>query len=558
MTSLQSIRFQHFLLFEDAFFEPGSGLTILSGESGAGKSLFLEGLQLLFGARAENALVQGLQQKAILEAVFNIPQRHDIALFLEANELEKEEELLIRRELAPTGKTRCFINDTPVSVQQLKELSSLLLELHSQHETGLVRNLSYQLDLLDNLAHSHACLQSYKEVYSANLKLRKELSQVIELQAKSAKDQDYLIFLSKELIEAKLEDIDEVTLTNEQELLANASEIVSISQKLQHVLEGEDVSLSILASELRNGLRSLQSLSTSFSHDLTQFESAWLELKEVTKEVIKKGENITYDPERLAYVEQKLQVLQTLKRKHQVESVAELMVLRDNLINQSQQFSGLESKIETLMQEIKHSEDELQKLAENLSSLRTNAALSIEKELMQILKSLEMPHASFSISVVKEKREKWNLQGPNLVSFLFSANPGIEPKPMEQVASGGELSRLMLGFKYLSRQNEKLLVFDEIDTGVSGEVARKMGAMLHKMGKSTQLIVISHLPQVASKGDTHYLISKEQTATAACSFIKKLDNEARIFEIGRLLSGKVPGEKALKNAEELLAMANES
>lgn len=552
MTLLQSVRFTHFLLFDDVLFQPGMGLTIISGESGAGKSLFLEGIQLLFGAKADSALVQGLNQKAVLEAVFEIASRNDVLSFLKENELEGDSELIIRREIATSGKSRCFINDSPVSVQQLKELSFLLLELHSQHETGLVRNNAYQLEILDHLANTSSELLLYKQYFQELNEIKKQLDEALLIQNKSSKEQDYLLFLAQELKEAKLEEISEEELLGEQELLANAAEIVAISNKLNHILDGDEMSLSQMVSELRNGVKTLSNLSSSFSSDLEHFDSAWLELKEVSKEIVKKGEQIVYDPERLAYLELKLQQIQSLKRKHQVDDIASLIEIREQMLAQTQQFSNLDEKIETLQNQLIEKEKQLIEAATSLSNKRENAKKEIEVHMTDLLKSLEMPHASFTISTRFEPIEKWNISGPNGVVFLFSANPGIEPKPMEQVASGGELSRIMLGFKYLSRKNDKLIVFDEIDTGVSGEVARKMGDMLNKMGNTGQILVITHLPQVASKGDTHYLIVKSQTENSANSTMHALSKEQRVFEIGRLLSGKIPGEKALQNAMELL------
>lgn len=555
MPILKKLNYTNFLLFNSLDFNPHSGLNILTGESGTGKSLFLQGLHLLFGERLDNKLASALKNKAVLEAEFEVEGNELLKKFFNEEDLDFSDNILIRREILTNGKNRCFVNDTPVSQQVLKDLSVFLAEIHSQHDTFFIKKNDFQISLLDAFANSTLLLDEYEILFSKQKKLTKKLTE-LQLQKKELnKEQDYRGYLLQELQAANIQDIaEEENLEAEQKLLSNAAEIIQESEGLVHLLESENVGLEVLASKAKNSLKNLNSLSEDFSVYLQQFESAWMELKEVLKDVSRKSENISIDPERLEEVNQRLEIFQQLKRKHQVLSLAELLEIQKKLEKELLSSEDIEKAIESLENEIFETEKHLNNAADKLKIQRIKEGPKLEKQIIQMLSELEIPHANFSVLFEDLTRKDWNKLGSQNITFMFSANPGIMLQSLQHVASGGELSRLMLCFKsILAKNNQKtMLVFDEIDTGVSGEVAKKMGKMIADMGKDSQLVVITHLAQVASQGSSHFLMKKNSSQEEYVSEISLLNMEERKMEIARLLSGKVPGEKAMLNAQELL------
>jgi DNA repair protein RecN (Recombination protein N) len=555
MPILKKLNYTNFLLFNSLDFNPHTGLNILTGESGTGKSLFLQGLHLLFGERLDNKLASALKNKAVLEAEFEVEENELLKSFFKEEDLDFSDSILIRREILTNGKNRCFVNDTPVSQQILKDLSVFLAEIHSQHDTFFIKKNEFQISLLDAFANSSLLLNSYEGLHLKQKNLTKKLSELQSQKKEINKEQDYRAYLLQELQAANIQDLaEEENLEAEQKLLSNASEIIQESEGLIHLLESEDMGLEVSATKAKNSLRTLSSLSDDYSLYLKQFESAWIELKEVLKDVSRKSENISIDPERLEEVNQRLEIFQQLKRKHQVLSLEELLHIQKNLEKELVSSEDLEKAIGNIEKEIAETEKLLIHAAEELKLKRMKESPDLEKQIIQMLSELEIPHAKFSVVFEDLSRNEWNKLGSQNISFLFSANPGIIPQSLQNVASGGELSRLMLCFKsILAKHNQKtMLVFDEIDTGVSGEVAKKMGKMIADMGKDSQLIVITHLAQVASQGSSHFLMKKNSNQEEYVSEISLLNKEERKLEIARLLSGKVPGEKALLNAQELL------
>ncbi|MCO6495332.1 MAG: DNA repair protein RecN [Bacteroidetes bacterium] len=555
MTVLRKLTYRNFFLFENLEFEPSNGLNVITGESGAGKSLFLDGLNLLLGSRLDSNLIAGLKDKTVLEGVFEVNSNIAVNEFLHENDLDVSSELIIRREIAANGKNRCFVNDTPVSVQILKELGEQLCEIHSQHATAFIKSNHYQIDLLDNYSKAFELRYAYKETFQ---EIKKSQTQLIELQTKQSdrvKEQDYQSYLLDELIKADLSDINEENiLEEEQSLLANASEIVNLTEAIRFAVNGEEQSVEHIIIEVRNQLRNLAQLSHTFEDDYQRFESAWIELNEIVKDVSKKGEHIQIDPQKLTEIEDRLGLMQNLKRKHNVTSLAELKEIQNQLAHDLQGFASLESEIEELKSNIKELEIKISKQAQELSSIRKRHYEELSLKIVKILTELEIPSAVFKIKIEPLTRDNWTIMGADKVSFLFSANAGVEPQILENIASGGELSRLMLSFKAISNGEQFLTVFDEIDTGVSGETAMRVGKLIGQMGATSQMLVITHLPQVASNGQSHFLINKMTENEKSSSQLIKLSGKERVLEIARLLSGKVPGEKAIRNAEELLAI----
>jgi DNA repair protein RecN (Recombination protein N) len=555
MPFLKNLNYTNFLLFDSLDFKPHSGLNILTGESGTGKSLFLQGLHLLFGDRLDNKLASALKNKAILEAEFEVEENDLLIRFFQQEDLDFSDSVLVRREIMPNGKNRCFINDTPVSQQVLKELSVYLAEIHSQHDTFFIKENKFQVGLLDAFAKSTILIEEYQQLYVKQKSLIKKLKELQIQKNELNKEQDYRTYLLDELRSANIQDTEEeVQLEAEQQILANASDIIQESEGLTHLLESEEMGIEMLANKAKINLKNLSTLSSDYAVYLQQFESAWIELKEILKDVTRKSENVSIDPERLEEVNQRLETFQQLKRKHQVLSLAELKGILSALEKELHSSEDLEKTIQDIELEINATEVLLTNAAEKLKSKRMEEGPNLEDKIVQMLSELEIPHAKFSVVFEDLKREDWNTIGSQNISFMFSANPGIIPQLLQNVASGGELSRLMLCFKsILAKNNQKvMLVFDEIDTGVSGEVAKKMGKMIADMGTDSQLIVITHLPQVASKGSSHFLMRKNNTQEEYVSEICALSKIERQKEIARLLSGKVPGEKAMLNAIELL------
>jgi len=555
MPILKKLNYTNFLLFNSLDFNPNTGLNILTGESGTGKSLFLQGLHLLFGERLDNKLASALKNKAVLEAEFEVEENELLKSFFKEEDLDFSDSILIRREILTNGKNRCFVNDTPVSQQILKDLSVFLAEIHSQHDTFFIKKNEFQISLLDAFANSSLLLNSYEGLHLKQKNLTKKLSELQSQKKEINKEQDYRAYLLQELQAANIQDLaEEENLEAEQQILANASDIIQESEGLTHLLESEEMGIEMLANKAKINLKNLSTLSSDYAVYLQHFESAWIELKEVLKDVSRKSENISIDPERLEEVNQRLEIFQQLKRKHQVLSLEELLHIQKNLEKELVSSEDLEKAIGNIEKEIAETEKLLIRAAEELKLKRMKEGPELEKQIIQMLSELEIPHAKFSVLLEDLSRNEWNKLGSQNISFMFSANPGIMPQSLQNVASGGELSRLMLCFKsILAKHNQKtMLVFDEIDTGVSGEVAKKMGKMIADMGKDSQLIVITHLAQVASQGSSHFLMKKNSNQEEYVSEISLLNKEERKLEIARLLSGKVPGEKALLNAQELL------
>jgi len=498
-------------------------------------------------------LSTGLTDKAILEAVYNVKSNPLIKEFLLSNDLDEGEDLIIRREILTNGKNRCFVNDSPVNLQVLKDLGNILTEVHSQHETSFIKSNAYQVDLLDSFAKSQDLKEEFKDVFTQIKKLETQLVQLETKQANAIKEQDYFNFLLEELSQASLsEDSEEEDLEQEQTLLANATEIVGLTESIGYAVEGTEHSLDNYVSEIRAKLKSLSQISQVFEEEQNRFESAWIELKEVAKDVARKGSQITVDPQRLQEVDERISLLQNLKRKHNASTIQELKVIEKELAEKMMGFASLENSIDECKKQLANLEIQLKNIADNLSNQRKKSAEILASKVVLILSELEIPSAVFKVMIEKQSREYWNATGPDKVVFLFSANLGIEPQALESVASGGELSRLMLAFKAIADLNNFLTVFDEIDSGVSGEVAMRVGALIQQMGVKSQMLVITHLPQVASKGQSHFVIRKESMQNKSGSNIWNLKGNDRILEVARLLSGKIPGEKAIKNAEELL------
>lgn len=529
---------------------PGQ-LSIITGETGAGKSIFLEALGLALGNRADLSSLRNKDKKCIIEAEFDISQL-DLRSFFENNDLEHEEHLVIRREISAEGKTRCFLNDALVSLSVIKELSEQLVDIHSQHQTLLLNKGNFQMSLLDAFAESQGLFENYKKDYSSWIQLGKKLSELEEAELKARKDKDYHEFLFKELNETELkpgmlQQLEEMSLG-----LENAEQIQQQLGLVRiNIQEGEQNLLASLNAN-KQSLQQLSKFGESYKHLADRLQSLYLELKDIGAEIEYAEAAVTVNPEKLLELNLKLDHLNRLLKKHAVKDEGELLVIKKELEQKLLQMESLEEEIKLVKKQMDNLYVDLKKQAVQLSKLRRGAISEIEKQVGKLLKDLGMEHAAFK--VLCETLAEPGPQGLDQLRFLFSANKGEEPGELHKIASGGELSRLMLSLKALLAEKKNLpsIVFDEIDTGVSGEVANRIGTILSRMGKHMQVISITHLAQIASKGKHHLFVYKKDGLEKTISYIKELTTEERTVEIAKMLSTGKPTESAIKNAMDLL------
>jgi len=548
---LQHLRIQNFALIEETEVDFSKGLTVITGETGAGKSILLGALGLTLGNRADIGSLHDKTKKCVIEAKFNI-KAYQLQSFFETQELDFEEVTTIRREITPEGKSRAFINDTPANLAVLKELGERLIDIHSQHETLLLKETNFQFELVDAFAQTTILFSDYKKQFSSLQKLRKQLEELSSQEIQAKKELDYFQFQFNELDEANLKIGELQALEEESETLENAEFIKSnLSKSALAINGGEENVLSALAL-IKQQLQSISKFGKQFSELYERINSVNIELKELANDLDGAERDVVYNNTRLEEVNAQLDKLNRLLKKHGVANEEELLKIKEEIENKLLQFSSLELQIEKTNKEISVIEKQCKTLASELSTKRQQSLSGIEQNIKTMLGSLSMANAQFKIELSQQKELSSN--GLDTISFLFTANKGAEYKELHKTASGGELSRLMLCLKALLAERTALptIIFDEIDTGVSGDVADKIGNILFAMGKTMQVITITHLPQMASKGSTHLFVFKSDTKDKTTSSIKLLTKEERIGEIAKMLSTGNPTETALKNAKELL------
>lgn len=548
---LQHLRIQNFALIEETEVHLNNGLTVITGETGAGKSILLGALGLTLGNRADVSSLHDKTKKCIIEAQFNIKE-YSLKSFFESNELDFEEVTTIRREITPEGKSRAFINDTPTTLSVLKELGEQLIDIHSQHETLLLKETNFQFELVDAFAQTTNLFSDYKKQFNALQKLRKQLEELTAQETQAKKELDYFQFQFNELEEANVKVGEQQQLEEESETLENAEFIKGSLVKSSLAINGGDENIVSALALVKQQLQSVSKFGKQFNELFERINSVSIELKELSKDIDACEEDVVYDNSRLEEVNAQLDKLNRLLKKHGVNSEEELLVIKTDIEAKLQQFSSLEVAIEKTQKEILASEKQCKSLAKNLSDKRQKSTAGIEQNIKTMLTSLSMANAQFKIEL--KPLEALSVNGQDAISFLFTANKGAEFKELHKTASGGELSRLMLCLKALLAERTALptIIFDEIDTGVSGDVADKIGNILFAMGKTMQVITITHLPQMASKGGNHLFVYKSDSKDKTTSSIKALNKEERIAEIAKMLSTGTPTETALKNAKELL------
>ena len=527
------------------------GFSVITGETGAGKSILLGALGFVLGDRSDSSIMLDETKKCTVEATFVIDEERFKAFF-DANDLDFDEELILRRELTPTKKSRAFINDTPVTAQQLKELGSQLVDIHSQHDSLLLTNADFQLEIIDNAADNNALLTEYQSVYHNFSALRNELKSLREMAQKNVAENDFLAFQLDELVKANLQEGEYEEVSQKLELLENAEEVKTLLAQSMSSLSESEYSILNQLNDLKSSVDHLRRYLPQAEQYLERIDSTKIELKDIAQDLDALQDSTQFDASSLNEIQERFDLIQRLMMKHHVNDYAELLNIREDLQQKVGAFANIDEEIAKKEHELKSCEKELTKLADELSSKRKKIKVSFEKSVTEIIRRLKMPHGVFEIEL--SERSEFSECGKDAVRFLFSANKGIAPDDMSRVASGGELSRLMLAIKAVAAESSYIptLIFDEIDTGVSGEVASKLGDIMQKMGESLQIVSITHLPQIASKAKNHFFVYKDETEQKTRSCIRQLSHDERVTEIAKMLSNDKITPEAIKAAEVII------
>lgn len=553
---IRHLHIENYALIEHLDMDFHTGFSVITGETGAGKSIIIGAIGLLLGQRADSRSIKADAKRCVVEATFDLSQ-DALEPFFQENDLDFDgAECIIRRELTSAGKSRAFINDTPASLTQLKELGEQLLDVHSQHKNLLLGKEDFQLNVLDIVANHQETLDAYKTEYQSYRRLSKQLEEALEEAEASKEDEDYLRFQVNQLADANLKEGEQEELEEEAETLEHAEDIKSslyaAANHLQSSNEGADV-LGLLKQSISE-IQSISSVYSSAEEWVERLDSCYIELKDVANELENQAEDVEYNPQRLEQVNERLNTIYTLQKKHGVESVEELLTLQKGMEEKLLRITNSDDFIEQLCQQVEARKEKTLALAKKLSQSRTATAKRVEKEMEERLLPLGMPNVQFKCSILAIPSEL-SSTGYDQVQFLFNANKSGEPKPVSQIASGGEIARVMLSLKALIAGAVKLptIIFDEIDTGVSGSIAEKMARMMQEMGeRGRQVISITHLPQIAALGAHHYKVYKEDTDDATLTHIILLNDEQRIEEIACMLSGEQLTQAAFDNAKTLL------
>lgn len=551
---LKSLLIQNFVLIDhlDIAFE--DNFSVITGETGAGKSIILGALGLVLGQRADGKSIKDGADKCTIEAAFAI-EKYDLKPFFEENDLEFDPEIcLLRRELYASGKSRAFVNDSPVSLAVMKELGAFLVDIHSQHQNLLLGNMLFQLRVVDILADNKLLLQQYREEYAAYMQLRKEQKALMEQVAKAKEEEDYIRFQLEQLDEVNPQVGEQDVLESEQTRLNHAEEIKNTLYRLSELMNGEEQGV---VRELKEAISLTTSLARFYPEAKEMEErlrTAYIDLQDLAAEAEVQQEKIEYNQERMEYVTERLNQFYSLEQKHRVASLDELILLQEKFREQLSAIESFDDQLADLEKKIDAQYHKVLAQAKKIRVTREKSAEFISRKLVDMIVPLGMPNVRFSIELGLKKEP--DINGLDDVCFLFSANKSGGLQPVAETASGGEISRLMLCLKALIAGSTALpsIIFDEVDTGVSGDIADKMGEIMYDLGRNMQVLAITHLPQIAAKGKTHYFVYKEDTADRTVTRIRKLQAAERITEIARMLSGATLTEASVANARDLLGL----
>lgn len=549
---LKHLYIKNFTLIDTLDIELHPGFSVITGETGAGKSIILGAIGLLLGQRADSKTIKQGADKCVIEAHFDL-SRYNMESFFTENDIEYDlDDCIVRRELTASGKSRAFINDTPVQLSMLKELGDRLMDIHSQHQNLLLNKQDFQLNVVDILADDSKELDAYRQTFSEYRKAEQELSQLREDIERNRQNVDFLQFQYQELSSANLKEGELEELEQKSDTMTHSEDIKSALYEADSAFQDEDKGI---IRSLRSSISALNGISKVFpdAKELTErMDSAYIELKDIASEISDHLEDIDFDPSELDSVNNRLDKLYDLQKKYRAETIEELITTRDDLQQKLNNIENSDEALESLQASVAKLRADVEKKADSLTKLRTKAAQLIEKDMQGRLVPLGMPNVRFSISITKEQPGTY---GQDKVAFLFSANTSTPLQPVSQVASGGEIARVMLSLKAMISGAVKLptIIFDEIDTGVSGKIAEKMAEIMQEMGNNErQVISITHLPQIAALGSTHYKVSKEETAQGTTTSMTMLTPDERVREIAQMLSGSDVSDAAIQNAKELL------
>jgi DNA repair protein RecN (Recombination protein N) len=526
-------------------------LNSVTGETGAGKSIILGALGLILGNRTELSVLKNPAKKCIVEGIFEIGN-YNLQLFFEENDLDYDSTTILRREITSSGKFRAFINDTPVNLKTLRDLSLQLIDIHSQHQNLELGNRKFQLDLVDTVSGARKILEQYRGLFHSWLSIKKELEFIVEKNDKERADLDYWQFQFKQLDEAGLQENDQEELEMRLDQLTHAEEIKNAFNQVQLLLDDERFSVIQNLKESLKKLESIRNFVAEVPSLAERLQSSLLEVKDILDETEGLVEKVEHDPLQIEQINSRLNLIYNLQQKHHVNTVNELIDLKNGFDEKINRVTGYDEQIEALKTELQKGRLLLSEKAGELTAVRKKAFKQIEKEIVGDLQQLGM--AKSKLEVIHEQLPDFTINGTDAVSFLFSANTDAAPAEISKVASGGEMSRLMLSIKNLLRKSKSLptVIFDEIDSGVSGEIALKMGNIIKSFSETTQIINITHLPQIAAKGDAHFLVYKYEQAGKTFTSVKLLNQSERVEELAKMVGGENFSEATLKTAEELL------
>lgn len=549
---LKSLTIQNYALIEELTMTPSPQLNIITGETGAGKSIMLGAVGLMLGNRADTKSLLNEEKKCIIEGVFDLSS-YALAPIFEEEDLDYEDISIIRREISPSGKSRAFINDTPVTLESLRKIGLYLMDVHSQHDSLLLTSNAFQLQVVDNFAGNDTLKDAYITHYKAFKNASKQYEQLLSDAAESKKEEDYDTYLLDELAKANLQAGEQELLEEELEVLENAEEIKVRLSSTDALISNGDPAIINMLYEAQSNLKGVAKFSTQYDSLSQRLESCLIELQDLGREVEACAENVSFEPDKIELTKDRLSLIYQLQQKHQVQSVEELLQIQSDLSAKLDKIQNLEEAIAAAKAQVDTADRAMRKAADELSASRQAVFETIEKKIVSLVQSIGMPDASF---LIQRNETQPTAEGIDEISFYFSANKGIKPQLLKNSASGGEFSRLMFCIKYILADKTALptIVFDEIDTGISGEIALKMVNMMKQMAQRHQVIVISHLPQIAAKGDTHYFVYKDNSSSKTISKIRKLSHEERVTAIAQMIGGESPSATAFENAKELMGI----
>jgi DNA repair protein RecN (Recombination protein N) len=547
---LQRFSIENYALIKQLEIEPDSQLNIITGETGAGKSIILGALGLLLGNRADTKSLLDQEKKCVIEGIFNV-QAYQLQSIFEENDLDYDDECIVRREISPSGKSRAFVNDSPANLDFLKVLGKQLMDIHSQHDNLLLGSNTYQLSLIDAFAQNGSIYTTYTQSYQ-DYKTKKEiLDQLISESAELRKEADYHQFLFDELDKAKLKAEEQESLETELNKLENAEEIKLKLNEALAALDQSEFSANQMLQGAKSALNTIAKFTKEYDSLFSRLNSSLIEIKDIIAELETEEGQVEYEPHRAQEVQDRLSLVYKLQQKHQVEDIAALLTIHEQLADQVLRVENLDDAITEAEKSASKAFKLVETNADNLSKSRLSVIKSFEAEVGLLLESLGMPHARV---VINHELQSPNESGIDKVNLLFSANKGIAPQSLKQVASGGEFSRLMFAIKFILADKTALptIVFDEIDSGISGEISIQMAQMMGKMAQNHQVITITHLPQIAARGRAHYFVYKDNAQDVTSSNLRKLSHEERLTEIAQMIGGNKFTESSLESAKELM------